>query len=701
MDTHHFPADKIRNIGIIAHIDAGKTTTTERMLFYSGLTRKLGSVDDGTTITDWMDQERERGITIVSAAITAQWHAHQINIIDTPGHIDFTAEVQRALRVLDGGVVVFDGVHGVESQSETVWRQADRYAVPRICFINKMDRVGADFSQALDSIRQRLHVEVAPLQLPLGTEKAFNGVIDLLGMQTLTWADELGAKPSRGEIPAPYRAAANAAREQLVELIAETDDTLLERYLNGDTPTVAELVGALRRATLANRLFPVLCGAALRNVGVQPLLDAVVDYLPSPEDLPALVGQHPKTGQEERRAQREDAPLCALVFKTVSDPYAGRLAYVRVYSGRLKSGDQVFNPRRNKKDRIGRLVRIFADRREDIDRIPAGEIDAVLSLKHAFTGDTLCTVEQPILLEAIQFPDPVINIAVEPVSSHDKDELSKALQQLAEEDPTFHAYTDEDSGQTILAGMGELHLEILLNRISREYQVQVRTGVPRISYRETVVMPVQRVEGRYIHQSGGHGQYGHVVIDLQPGEPGSGVQFHDQTKGGVVPHQFIPAVRKGIEEAAGSGLIGGQAITDIDVTLVDGSSHSVDSSEMAFKNAAATALKQAVALAGPILLEPVCKIQVTTPEENLGDVLGQLSARRCLIEGTMARMDGTQDIRGHVPLSEMFGYATDLRSASKGRALFTMEFDHYAPVPEKIMLNLLEQQGIRLPQVPH
>ncbi|GGO87780.1 elongation factor G [Marinobacterium nitratireducens] len=688
MDKRHFPPDKIRNIGIIAHIDAGKTTATERMLFYSGFAHKLGSVDEGTTITDWMEQERERGITIVSAAITTQWREHQINIIDTPGHIDFTAEVQRALRVLDGGVVVFDGVHGVESQSETVWRQAERYRVPRICFINKMDRTGADFDHALQTIRERLHAQPVPLNIPMGAEHDFAGVIDLMTMEAIRWSDDLGASPEREPIPEALRERAQAARSNLLEAICETDDTLLERYLGEEPIEAGEWGAALRRATIDNRLYPVLCGAALRNVGIQPLLDAVVDLLPSPEDRKEVVGHHPQTGEEEHWPLQLDEPLCALVFKTVTDPYAGQMAYVRVYSGQLKSGDQAYNPRTGRKTRIGRLVRVFADRREDIDSIPAGEIDAVVGLKDAHTGDTLCALDHPLVLESIQFPEPVLNIAIEPVATRDRDELDRALHQLMEEDPTFHVHVDEDSGQTILSGMGELHLEILINRIEREHQVRVRSGVPRVSYKETVLAPVSRVEGRYVHQSGGHGQYGHVYLDLKPGEPGSGVVFSQRIKGGVIPSAFIPAVEKGVIEAAQSGLIGGQEITDVEVVLVDGSTHPVDSSELAFKNAGAQAFREAVRQAGPRLLEPVCKVQVETPEENLGDVLGQLNARRCEVRSTEPRSDGSHDIQGMVPLSEMFGYATVLRSATQGRALFTLEFDHYSPVPDKVMEKL-------------
>ncbi|MBN7798949.1 elongation factor G [Parahaliea mediterranea] len=688
MDTRHFEPDRIRNIGIIAHIDAGKTTTTERMLFYSGFAHKIGSVDNGTAITDWMDQERERGITIVSAAITTQWREHQINIIDTPGHIDFTAEVQRALRVLDGGIVVFDGVHGVESQSETVWRQAERYQVPRICFINKMDRVGASFDRALASIRKRLLVEPVPINLPAGEEQDFDGVVDVLTMELIRWPDNLGAHPERSALPQAWVATAEAARQRLFEAICETDDALLERYLADKPIELPEWRAALRRATLDNRLYPVLCGAALRNIGIQPLLDAVVDYLPSPLDRREVTGHHPQTGTLEHWPLRQDQPLCALVFKTVTDPYAGQMAYIRVYSGELRSGEQAFNPRTGDKVRIGRLVRVFADQREDIDAIPAGEIDAVVGLKAVHTGDTLCAFDHPLVLESIQFPDPVINIAIEPLATRDKDELDRALRELMEEDPTFRVHVDHDSGQTILSGMGELHLEILIDRIEREHQVKLRSGAPLVTYKETVSRPVSRIEGRYIHQSGGRGQYGHVFVDLRPGKPGSGIVFRDRIKGGVVPAAFIPAVEKGVREGAQTGLHHGQELTDIEVSLVDGSTHTVDSSELAFKNAGFQAFRKAALEAGPVLLEPVCRIEVVTPEEHLGDVLGQLNARRCEVLGTEPRADGTHDILGMVPLAEMFGYATDLRSATRGRALFTLEFDHYSPVPDKLAAKL-------------
>lgn len=694
MDTSHFIPEKIRNIGIIAHIDAGKTTTTERILYISGAAHKMGSVDDGTTVTDWMVQERERGITIVSAAVTTQWNQHQINIIDTPGHIDFTAEVQRALRILDGGVVIFDGVHGVESQSETVWRQADRFKVPRICFINKMDRTGASYRNALDSIRQRLHAPLAVLQLPLGEEGGFNGVVDLLRLQALVWRDDASIQSEIIDIPRDRLAEAEHARDTLYEVIAGTDDALLEHYLSEITIEPGEWVAALRKATIENRLFPVLLGASLRNIGVQPLLDAVIDFLPSPQDIREVQGINPETHEPEVRTLTNEAPLAALVFKIVTDPYAGRMAYVRVYSGELKSGSMVLNATRNNKQRVGRLVRVFAGHRADIDSVPAGEIDAVLSMKQLYTGDTLCDPEYPLLLESIQFPSPVISVSIEPVATKDKDEIFKALAQFAEEDPTFKVGTDEETGQTILSGMGELHLEVLINHLQREHHVAVRTGKPQVHYKTTISQPVAQIEGRYIHQSGGRGQYGHVVIDMVPGARGNGIQFISRIKGGAIPDQFIPAVEKGINQAAGAGVIGGLPVTDVEVTLIDGSHHHVDSSDLAFSNAGATAFKQGFMAASPVLLEPVCKLEVVTPEEYLGNVLGQLNARRCKLESTELMSDGTQTIHGFVPLSEMFGYATDLRSVTQGRAMFTMEFDHFSPVPEPVMSQLMNKWGV-------
>ncbi len=678
------PIERYRNIGIIAHIDAGKTTTTERILFYTGRTHRLGEVHEGTTVTDYMEQERERGITIVSASVSAEWKGYQINIIDTPGHIDFTAEVQRSLRVLDGGIVVFDAVHGVEPQSETVWRQADRYGVPRICFINKMDRVGASYERSIESIREKLGANPVAVQLPIGSEADFRGVIDLLEMKAVVWVDDLGKKPQVTEIPAELRAAAEEAREKMLEQIVETDEALMDKYFGDEEITVAELKAALRRATIAGQLQPVFCGSALKNKGIQPLLDGVVDYLPSPVDIPPVRGVNPDTGEEEVREARDDAPLAALVFKIVTDPYAGRLAYFRVYSGTLRQGATVYNATKGRKERIGRLIRMYADRREDISEVYAGDIAAVVGLKHTFTGDTLCDPKAPIVLESISFPEPVISVAVEPKSTADQDKLAKALQKLAEEDPTFRVRVDEATGQTIISGMGELHLEILIDRMKREFNVQARVGKPRVAYRETITRPVPKVEGKFVKQTGGRGQYGHVILSLEPAEPGTGIAFENKIVGGAIPKEFIPAVEKGVREAADAGVVAGYPVTDVKVTLLDGSYHEVDSSEMAFKMAASMAFREGAKQARPVLLEPIMKVEVTVPEEYLGEVLGQLSARRADIQGIEARPGNVRAVRAMVPLSEMFGYATALRSATQGRGVFTMEFDHYEPVPETL-----------------
>ncbi len=678
------PIEKYRNIGIIAHIDAGKTTTTERILFYTGRTHRLGEVHEGTTVTDYMEQERERGITIVSASVSAEWKGYQINIIDTPGHIDFTAEVQRSLRVLDGGIVVFDAVHGVEPQSETVWRQADRYGVPRICFINKMDRVGASYERSIDSIREKLGANPVAVQLPIGVEADFRGVIDLLEMKAIVWVDDLGKKPEVVEIPAELRDAAEEARERMIEQIVETDEALMDKYFGDEDITVAELKAALRRATIRGDLQPVFCGSALKNKGIQPLLDGVVDYLPSPVDIPPVRGVNPDTEEEEIREARDDAPLAALVFKIVTDPYAGRLAYFRVYSGTLRQGATVYNATKGRKERIGRLIRMYADRREDISEVYAGDIAAVVGLKHTFTGDTLCDPQAPIVLESISFPEPVISVAVEPKSTADQDKLSKALQKLAEEDPTFRVRVDEATGQTIISGMGELHLDILIDRMKREFNVQARVGKPRVAYRETITRAVPKVEGKFVKQTGGRGQYGHVILSLEPAEPGTGIAFENKIVGGAIPKEFIPAVEKGIREAADAGVVAGYPVTDVKVTLIDGSYHEVDSSEMAFKMAASMAFREGAKQAKPVLLEPIMKVEVTVPEEYLGEVLGQLSARRADIQGIEARPGNVRAVRAMVPLSEMFGYATALRSATQGRGVFTMEFDHYEPVPETL-----------------
>jgi len=680
--TH--PLENYRNIGIIAHIDAGKTTTTERILFYTGKTHRIGSVDDGTTVTDWMAQERERGITIVSAAISAEWKGYQVNVIDTPGHIDFTAEVQRSLRVLDGGVVIFDAVQGVEPQSETVWRQADRYRVPRICFVNKMDRVGASLERTIQTIVDRLGANPIAMQLPIGSEAGFRGVVDLLTMQGVLWEDDLGKEPKLVPIPAEMQKAAEEARHLLVEKIAELDDSLTVRYLEGSDISVDELKAALRRAVLANNAYPVFCGSSLRNKGVQILLDAVIDYLPSPADIPTVHGAEP--GSEELTIElpaRDDAPLSALVFKIVTDPYVGRLAYFRTYSGVIAQGQGVMNSTKGKRERIGRLIRMYADRREDVTEVRAGDIGAALGFKDTFTGDTLCA-NKLIVLENISFPEPVISIAIEPKSTADQEKMGEALRKLSEEDPTFRVRSDDNTGQTIISGMGELHLDILIDRMLREFRVQANVGAPRVAYRESITRAVPEVNHKYAKQSGGRGMYGHVVISLDPGTRGSGVIFENGIVGGAVPREYIPAVEKGIREAADSGVIAGYPVTDLKVTLFDGSFHEVDSNEMAFKVAASMAFKEGVQRGGPVLLEPTMKVEVVVPEEYLGEVLGQLSARRGSIQGMEVRPGNAQAVRASVPLATMFGYATELRSATQGRGVFSMEFDHYAPIPQSV-----------------
>jgi elongation factor G len=678
-----FPLERTRNIGIIAHIDAGKTTTTERILFYTGKTYKMGSVDEGTTVTDWMEQERERGITITAAAVTCYWRDHQINIIDTPGHIDFTVEVQRSLRVLDGGIVIFDGVAGVEPQSETVWRQADRYGVPRICFVNKMDRPGADLWHTMEMIRERLGAEPVPLQIPIGVEADFQGVVDLMRNEAIIYTDDLGTRLAETEVPPELQDQVAGQREILIEKVAETDEALTLKYLEGEEITTEELRAALRRATLESRVVPVLCGSALRNKGVQLLLDAVVYYLPSPLDIPPIEGVNPLTGGTEVRLVKEDDPFAALVFKIVSDPYVGRLAYLRVYSGWLKAGSRAYNATKDRKERVGRLLRMHANHREEMDAIYVGDIAAVLGPKFTFTGDTLCEQDHPIVLESITFPEPVISVAVEPRTQADQDKMSEALQRLEEEDPTFRVRTDEETGQTIISGMGELHLEVLVERMLREFKVWANVGKPQVAYRETIARPV-RAEGRFIRQTGGRGQYGHVVLELEPLEKGQGYQFEDGLRGNVIPKEFVPAIDQGIREAMESGVLAGYPVVDLKARLVDGSYHEVDSSELAFKIAGSMALKDGAERAGPVLLEPIMKVEVVAPEDCVGDIIGNLNARRAQIEGMEPRSGGIQAVRAMVPLGEMFGYATDLRSMTQGRGTFTMEFDHYAEVPPEV-----------------
>ncbi len=687
--TREYPLEKIRNLGIIAHIDAGKTTTTERILFYTGKTHRLGSVDDGTTVTDWMEQERERGITIVSAAITTTWKTHQINLIDTPGHIDFTAEVQRSLSVLDGGIVVFDGVQGVEPQSETVWRQADKYHVPRICFVNKLDRVGASFSYSIKTIAEKLGANPIQMQLPIGKEDEFQGVVDLMEMKAIYWRDDLGSDPVIDAIPAELEEKAKEKRAQLVESIAEFDDDLIVKFLDNKEITIDELKATLRKAVINNAAAPVFCGTSLRNKGVQLLLDAVIDYLPSPLDIPPVKGIDPKTEKEITRITSEDEPLSALIFKIVSDPYAGRMAYFRIYSGKITQGMMAYNVSTGQKERVGRLIRVYADHREDVEEIGAGDIGATLGMKNASTGDTICSSHNQILLERISFPNPVISVAIEPKTSSDQDKLGKALQKLSEEDPTFQVRVDENTGQTLISGMGELHLEILVDRMMREFNVQANVGKPRVSYRETISREIPKIDHKYVKQTGGRGQYAHVVFSLEPLPRGSGIEFQNKIVRGAVPTEYHRAVENGVREAAESGVMAGYPVTDVKITFYDGSFHEVDSSEMAFKMAAIFAFREGIEKAKPVLLEPIMKVEVVLPDEYLGDVLAQLNARRAEIGGMEPKPGNARAVEANLPLGEMFGYATELRSATQGRGVFSMEFSHYAPVSEEIMKKYL------------
>ncbi|HET9016641.1 MAG TPA: elongation factor G [Thermomicrobiaceae bacterium] len=673
---------RTRNIGIIAHIDAGKTTTTERILFYTGRVRKPGEVHEGSATMDWMVQERERGITITAAATTCFWRDHRINIIDTPGHVDFTVEVERSLRVLDGGVVVFDAVAGVEPQSETVWRQADKYSVPRICFVNKMDRTGANFWRTVEMIVDRLKARPVVVQLPIGAEAGFRGIIDLIDFKAYLYHDELGQNIELTEVPEEFRAESEQHRHELIEMIVETNEDLMLRYLEGEALDPAELRSGLRAATITGELVPVLCGSALKNKGVQPMLDAVVEYLPSPLDIPPVTGVNPKTGEEEERSIAEGQPFSALAFKIAADPHVGRLAFIRVYSGTLSAGSYTLNSTKDQRERIGRLLRMHANHREEVDEVSAGDICAVIGLKSTFTGDTLCDQEHPILLESIVFPEPVISVAVEPKTRADQDKMGLALARLAEEDPTFQMYTDQDSGQTIIRGMGELHLEVIIDRMLREFRVAANVGKPQVAYKETITRPV-KVEGRFVRQTGGRGQYGHVWLEVEPLERGTGFVFEDRIVGGVVPREYIPAIEQGVREAMQSGGETGNPVVDLKVALVDGSYHEVDSSEMAFKIAGSMALKEGVRRGRSVVLEPYMKVEVVTPEEFMGDVIGDLNSRRGRIEGMEMRA-GAQVIRAFVPLAAMFGYATELRSMTQGRAVYSMEFDHYEPLPENL-----------------
>ena len=686
--------DRTRNIGIMAHIDAGKTTTTERILYYTGKTHKIGEVDEGSTEMDWMEQEKERGITITAAATTAFWGNYRINIIDTPGHVDFTVEVERSLRVLDGAIAVFDAVAGVEPQSETVWRQADKYCVPRIALINKMDRTGADFERAVRMIAERLGANPVRVQLPYGKEDKFRGIIDLIRMRAVVWDEEtLGAAFRDEEIPEGLREAAQAAREALLEVAAEQDESVMHKYLAGEPISELELRLALRRATLTLQAVPVLCGASFKNKGVQPLLDAVVDYLPSPLDVPPLEGKHPKSGKVEGRAADEKAPFSALVFKIMADPFVGQLAYFRVYSGALESGSYIFNSTRGTKERVGRLLRMHANKREDVKRVSAGDIAAAVGLRNARTGDTLCLESAPVVLEAIEFPEPVIAVAIEPKTKDGQERLSLALAALANEDPTFRAATNEETGETIISGMGELHLEIIVDRLLREFRVEANVGKPQVAYRETISVGVE-AEGRFIRQTGGRGQYGHVKIRVEPLTTG-GFEFLNKIVGGVIPREYIPAAEKGIREAMEGGVLAGYPIVDVRVILLDGSYHEVDSSEMAFKIAGSMAFKDAARRAKPILLEPLMRYDIIVPEEFMGQVIGDLNSRRGRVLEVAAR-PAAQVIRAEVPLADLFGYATDLRSATQGRASHTpLQFARYQPVPSQIAEEIIAKSGGR------
>jgi elongation factor G len=682
------PLARIRNIGIMAHIDAGKTTTTERILYYTGRTYKIGEVHEGSAVMDWMAQEQERGITITSAATTAKWRDTWINILDTPGHVDFTVEVERSLRVLDGAVAVFDAVAGVEPQTETVWRQADKYKVPRICFVNKMDRVGADYFRTVDMIRDRLEATVALTQLPVGSENDFRGVVDLLAMKAHVWEDGMGDRYETVDIPEELKADAEHWRHELVDVVSHHDDTVLEKYVGDEEITADDLKHGLRTATIAGEVVPVLCGSAFKNKAVQPLLDAIIDFLPSPLEVPPVAGHDPKTEDVMERHPDDSEPFSALAFKIMSDPYVGKLTYFRVYSGKLAAGGQVMNVTKNRRERIGRLLQMHANHREDKEAVYAGDIVAAVGLKNTTTGDTLSDPSHPILLERMEFPEPVISVAIEPKTKADQDKLGKALGALSEEDPTFQVRTDDDTGQTIISGMGELHLEVLVDRMMREFTVSANVGKPQVAYRETITVPVEKVEERYVRQTGGRGQYGHVIINLEPTGPGGGYEFVDKVTGGDIPREYIGAVDAGIQQAMEGGVIAGYPLVDMRATLTGGSYHDVDSSEMAFKIAGSMAFKKAARQAKPVLLEPIMAVEVVTPEDYMGDVIGDLSSRRGRVEG-MEQRGNAQVVRAQVPLAEMFGYATDLRSRTQGRATYTMQFDSYQRVPESIAQEII------------
>ena len=691
MTDKTFPLNKVRNIGFIAHIDAGKTTVTERVLFYTGRTYKIGEVHEGTATMDWMDQERERGITITAAATTAHWGDSRINIIDTPGHVDFTAEVERSLRVLDGGVVVFDAVAGVQPQSETVWRQAERYHVPRMVFVNKMDRVGADFFRTLDSIRDRLKARLAVTQIPIGAEDAFRGVVDVIDRQAMIFPGD-GSPPLAAEMPAELTEQVEAVREELVERIAETDEDLTMKFLGGEEIGSDELKRALRASTIANRLVPVFMGTALKNKGIQLLLDAVIDYLPSPEDVPAVTGTNPHNEAPEAREPRTDEPFAALAFKVVTDPFVGRLVWLRVYSGAMEAGGAVLNSAKGRKDRLGRLVQMHANHREEADKAVTGDIVAAVGLKNTFTGDTLCDASRPIVLETIRFPEPVISVAIEPKSRAEQDKLTESIRKLGEEDPTFQVRQDNDTGQTVISGMGELHLEVLVERMRREHNVDANVGKPQVAYREAITSSA-RAEGRFIRQTGGRGQFGHVVIEIEPNGRGKGFAFENKIVGGAVPREYIRPTEQGIKEALETGVIAGYPVLDVKVTLFDGSFHPVDSSEMAFKIAGSMAVKEAVRKASPVLLEPIMSVEVVTPGDFLGDILGDLNSRRGRVQNIEGVGD-TQAVKASAPLSETFGYATAIRSLTQGRATHTLQFDSYQEIPKAIAAEITGQVNL-------
>ncbi len=686
-----FPIEEIRNIAFIAHIDAGKTTVTERVLFYTGRTYKVGEVHEGTAVMDWMEQEKARGITITAAATTCYWNDHRINIIDTPGHVDFTAEVERSLRVLDGGVVVFDSVSGVEAQSETVWRQANKYNVARICFINKMDRIGANFNRTVSMIVDRLRAKPLLIQLPLGSEETYKGVIDLVEMKVWTFSGEAGADPVEVPMPDSEKARADEAYKALVEKVAELDDQLLTAYLEGHATTAADLKAALRRVTIANKGVPVVCGSALKNKGMQLLLDAIIDYLPSPVDLPPVKALT-MDGAPVTRPASDTAPFTALAFKVVSDPFVGRLVYFRVYSGRVDAGAQVYNSTEGEKERIGRLLLMHANHREEITEADTGSIVATLGLKNTFTGHTLCNTSDPVVLESIRFPEPVISVAIEPKTNMDQDKMGEALQKLTEEDPTFKVSYNKETGQTVVSGMGELHLEVVVSRMQSEFKVGAKVGRPRVAFKETITAPV-RAEGRFIRQSGGHGQYGHCWLELEPGERGSGFTFTNKIRGTAIPRNFIPSIEAGVKEAMETGVLANYPLVDISVVLVDGSYHEVDSSEMAFKMAGSMALKAGVQKAKPVLLEPIMKLEVVTPSQFLGDIIGDLNSRRAHVESVETR-DEASTIHALIPLAESFGYSTSIRSATQGRATYSMEFDHYQPLPAALVAQVTEQEKV-------